>query len=187
MQSGINPAKTQSLTVKQSLIDSKLSEIATALQGFKELSGLKEQMNTLQTKLNETEKNMSMSQYVRPIHTPATAVKRLSKIDPRFQSQHKYIFTPETTSYLKTPSFNNWQWEENEMTALLEHMFFELGLVDHYKIELPVLKRFLSTVKDNYNLNPFHNFRHCFCVTQMVKLLQLHNLDVWLAKYHRVM
>ncbi|RKP16301.1 Pde9 in complex with Ibmx [Rozella allomycis CSF55] len=90
------------------------------------------------------------------------------KIDPRFASQPKYIFTEETTEYLKHPSFNNWQWEENEMTALLEHMFSELGLIEHYKIELPKLKRFLNTVKDNYNNNPFHNFRHCFCVTQMM-------------------
>lgn len=23
-------------------------------------------------------------------------------------------------------------------------------------------------VRDNYRSNPFHNFRHCFCVTQMM-------------------
>jgi len=24
-------------------------------------------------------------------------------------------------------------------------------------------------VQENYRDNPFHNFRHCFCVTQMVR------------------
>ena len=106
--------------------------------------------------------------YIGGASAPKASIKRITKIDPRFQNQPKYVFTEETVQYLKQPSFNNWQWEENEMTALMENMFFELGLVDHFKIDLPTLKRFLITVKDNYNVNPFHNFRHCFCVTQMV-------------------
>jgi high affinity cGMP-specific 3',5'-cyclic phosphodiesterase 9 len=106
---------------------------------------------------------------------PSKSIKRISKIDPIFAHQPKYVFTDETIAYLKHPSFNNWQWEENEMTALMEHMYMELGLVERFKIELPVLKRFLCTVKDNYNHNPFHNFRHSFCVTQMVCAhVQLH-------------
>jgi len=100
--------------------------------------------------------------------TPKKAVRRVSKIDPRYLSQPKYTFTPETREYLKTPQFDNWQWEENEMLALMEFMFSELNLVEEFNIDVPVLKRFLQAIKDNYNNNPFHNFRHSFCVTQML-------------------
>lgn len=118
----------------------------------------------------EAEKTVTTSALHRNLPgNPVCNIKRLSKLDPRFAHQPKYVFTEETTEYLKQPSFNNWQWEENEMASLLEHMFFELGVVEAFKIDLPTLKRFLRCVKDNYNLNPFHNFRHCFCVTQMVK------------------
>jgi len=161
--------KTQSLTIKQGLIDTKLTEIANALASMKDLGNLKEQINSLNKRLEDQEKQVNMNPlYIGGSSAPKAAIKRITKIDPRFQNQPKYVFTEETVQYLKQPSFNNWQWEENEMTALMENMFFELGLVDHFKIDLPTLKRFLITVKDNYNLNPFHNFRHCFCVTQMM-------------------
>jgi hypothetical protein len=44
--------KTQSLTIKQGLIDSKLTEIATALNGMKDLGNLKDQINALNKKLD---------------------------------------------------------------------------------------------------------------------------------------
>ena len=31
--------------------------------------------------------------------------------------------------------------------------------------------RFLLRVQENYRNNPFHNFRHAFCVTQMMYVL----------------
>ena len=33
------------------------------------------------------------------------------------------------------------------------------------------LVRFLLRVQENYRNNPFHNFRHAFCVTQMMYVL----------------
>ena len=33
----------------------------------------------------------------------------------------------------------------------------------------PILQNFLFEVFRNYNATPFHNFRHAFCVTQMVR------------------
>lgn len=40
-------------------------------------------------------------------------------------------------------------------------------------------------VHDNYRNNPFHNFRHCFCVTQMMySMVWLCNLQVSPAKEH---
>merc|ERR1711978_391271 len=69
----------------------------------------------------------------------------------------------------------------------MEEMFHELGLVDELDIHPSTLKRFdrisimlveesvvfrfLLRVQENYRNNPFHNFRHAFCVTQMMYVL----------------
>ncbi|EGF76813.1 hypothetical protein BATDEDRAFT_28314 [Batrachochytrium dendrobatidis JAM81] len=80
----------------------------------------------------------------------------------------RYIFTEHTKEWLKSPTFDNWQWDDNELLGLFELMFVEMGLVEEFKIDLGVLRRFLSVVRENYNNNPFHNFKHSFCVTQMM-------------------
>ena len=36
---------------------------------------------------------------------------------------------------------------------------------------MTALVRFLLRVQENYRNNPFHNFRHAFCVTQMMYVL----------------
>jgi hypothetical protein len=33
------------------------------------------------------------------------------------------VFTEETLSFLKTPNFDNWQWDDNEIMGLLELIF----------------------------------------------------------------
>ncbi|KAG7172285.1 High affinity cGMP-specific 3',5'-cyclic phosphodiesterase 9A-like 1, partial [Homarus americanus] len=80
----------------------------------------------------------------------------------------KYNLTKETVENLKLPSFDVWQWEPNEMLTLLEHMYRDLGLMEEFCINPPTLRNFLVSVQENYRNNPFHNFRHCFCVTQMM-------------------
>ncbi|XP_021359914.1 high affinity cGMP-specific 3',5'-cyclic phosphodiesterase 9A-like [Mizuhopecten yessoensis] len=83
-------------------------------------------------------------------------------------SYPKYTLSQETVDYLKQPTFDIWHWEPNEMLSLLEHMYHELGLVTEFNINPITLKRWLLCVQENYRNNPFHNFRHCFCVTQMM-------------------
>ncbi|XP_075930826.1 high affinity cGMP-specific 3',5'-cyclic phosphodiesterase 9A isoform X5 [Petromyzon marinus] len=80
----------------------------------------------------------------------------------------KYMLSQETIHALKQPTFDVWQWEHNEMLSCLEHMFHDLGLVSEFNINPITLKRWLLAVQENYRNNPFHNFRHCFCVTQMM-------------------
>lgn len=63
----------------------------------------------------------------------------------------------------------NRQWEEAEMLVLLQVMFTDLDFLTALHIELDVLQNFLFEVYCHYNSIPFHNFRHCFCVTQMVR------------------
>lgn len=55
------------------------------------------------------------------------------------------------------------------MLVLLQVMFTDLDFQAAFHIELDVLENFLFEVYCHYNSIPFHNFRHCFCVTQMVR------------------
>ncbi|XP_055229629.1 high affinity cGMP-specific 3',5'-cyclic phosphodiesterase 9A isoform X2 [Gorilla gorilla gorilla] len=63
------------------------------------------------------------------------------KLTPRrdVPTYPKYLLSPETIEALRKPTFDVWLWEPNEFC-----------------------------VHDNYRNNPFHNFRHCFCVAQMM-------------------
>ncbi|NXA51179.1 PDE9A phosphodiesterase, partial [Nothocercus julius] len=83
-------------------------------------------------------------------------------------SYPKYMLSQETIEALRKPTFDVWLWEPNEMLSCLEHMYHDLGLVKDFNINPITLKRWLLCIHDNYRNNPFHNFRHCFCVTQMM-------------------
>ncbi|XP_025102505.1 high affinity cGMP-specific 3',5'-cyclic phosphodiesterase 9A-like isoform X2 [Pomacea canaliculata] len=90
----------------------------------------------------------------------------------------KYTLSKETVDYLKQPTFDIWHWEPNEMLSLLEHMYHEVGLVQEFNINPITLKRWLLCVQENYRNNPFHNFRHCFCVSQMMYGM-IHLAKLW--------
>ncbi|XP_061092655.1 high affinity cGMP-specific 3',5'-cyclic phosphodiesterase 9A isoform X3 [Conger conger] len=76
--------------------------------------------------------------------------------------------TDEVRQYLKTPTFDNWQWEDTEIMVLLQVMYTDLDFISTFNIEVEVLQQFLYEVYRRYNNIPFHNFKHCFCVTQMM-------------------
>uniref|UniRef100_A0A8C5LAX2 Phosphodiesterase n=1 Tax=Jaculus jaculus TaxID=51337 RepID=A0A8C5LAX2_JACJA len=92
------------------------------------------------------------------------------KLTPRrdVPTYPKYLLSPETIDALRKPTFDVWLWEPNEMLSCLEHMYHDLGLVRDFNINPVTLRRWLLCVHDNYRNNPFHNFRHCFCVAQMM-------------------
>ncbi|XP_071969460.1 high affinity cGMP-specific 3',5'-cyclic phosphodiesterase 9A isoform X2 [Engystomops pustulosus] len=92
------------------------------------------------------------------------------RINPRrdVPSYPKYTLSSETIETLKKPTFDVWQWEYNEMLSCLEFMYHDLGLVREFNMNPITLKRWLLCIQENYRTNPFHNFRHCFCVTQMM-------------------
>ena len=75
----------------------------------------------------------------------------------------------ETKNYLKKPSFDNWKFDDAEMLVLLQHIFIDLELNIKFSIKTETLQQFLFEIYSNYNNVPFHNFRHAFTVTQMVK------------------
>uniref|UniRef100_A0A673W6L5 Phosphodiesterase n=1 Tax=Salmo trutta TaxID=8032 RepID=A0A673W6L5_SALTR len=83
-------------------------------------------------------------------------------------SYPKYTLSQETIEALKKPTFDVWHWEHNEMLSCLEYMYHDLGLVKEFNMNPITLKRWLLGIQENYRSNPFHNFRHCFCVSQMM-------------------
>ncbi|XP_035988543.1 high affinity cGMP-specific 3',5'-cyclic phosphodiesterase 9A [Fundulus heteroclitus] len=87
----------------------------------------------------------------------------------------------ELRQYLKTPTFDNWQWEDAEIMVLLQVMYTDLDFLSTFNIEPEVLQQFLFEVYRRYNNIPFHNFKHCFCVTQMMYGL------IWLTDLRRNM
>ncbi|KAI4805168.1 hypothetical protein KUCAC02_009796 [Chaenocephalus aceratus] len=52
--------------------------------------------------------------------------------------------------------------------VLLQVMYTDLDFIAAFNIEPAVLHHFLFEVYRRYNNIPFHNFKHCFCVTQMM-------------------
>ncbi|XP_053307866.1 high affinity cGMP-specific 3',5'-cyclic phosphodiesterase 9A-like [Spea bombifrons] len=92
------------------------------------------------------------------------------KLNPRrdVPTYPKYTLSSETVEALKKPTFDVWHWEHNEMLSCLEFMYHDLGLVHEFNMNPITLKRWLLSIQENYRTNPFHNFRHCFCVTQMM-------------------
>ncbi|KAM9802504.1 high affinity cGMP-specific 3',5'-cyclic phosphodiesterase 9A isoform 3-T3 [Syngnathus typhle] len=86
----------------------------------------------------------------------------------KFLQMSSLEVSEEVRQYLKTPTFDNWQWEDAEIMVLLQVMYTDLDLIATYNIEPEVLQQFLFEVYRRYNNIPFHNFKHCFCVTQMV-------------------
>ncbi|XP_023318923.1 high affinity cGMP-specific 3',5'-cyclic phosphodiesterase 9A-like, partial [Trichogramma pretiosum] len=72
---------------------------------------------------------------------------------------------------LKSPKFDARQWQDQDLLLFLKVMFTELGLMNKFKINITKLHSFLIKVYDSYNDVPFHNFRHCFCVAQMMYVI----------------
>lgn len=69
---------------------------------------------------------------------------------------------------LRLPSFDSYDWEDYEILHLMETMFVELNFIEKFHISPIRLREWLYEVYKHYNEVPFHNFRHCFCVSQMV-------------------
>uniref|UniRef100_A0A1Y1K8A9 Phosphodiesterase n=2 Tax=Photinus pyralis TaxID=7054 RepID=A0A1Y1K8A9_PHOPY len=70
--------------------------------------------------------------------------------------------------WLRMPTFDSRQWEDEELLLLLQQMYLDLDFCSKFAININTLRTFLYEVYKNYNEVPFHNFRHCFCVAQML-------------------
>lgn len=86
----------------------------------------------------------------------------------KFKKISQVQVTDEVREYLRKPTFDNWQWDDPEMIILLRQMYIDLDLVSKFNIEMNVLHQWLYEIYKNYNQVPFHNFKHCFMVAQMM-------------------
>ncbi|CAD5122292.1 DgyrCDS10733 [Dimorphilus gyrociliatus] len=86
----------------------------------------------------------------------------------KFLELCKVQATEQVREYLKKPTFDNWQWEDAEIMFLLRQMYIDLGFLHTFNIEMSTLQHWLYEIYKNYNLVPFHNFKHCFMVAQMM-------------------
>ncbi|XP_056903884.1 high affinity cGMP-specific 3',5'-cyclic phosphodiesterase 9A isoform X1 [Takifugu flavidus] len=94
--------------------------------------------------------------------------KECEHVREKFLQMSSLEISEEVRQYLKTPTFDNWQWEDAEIMVLLQFMYTDLDFISTFNIEPEVLQQFLFEVYRRYNNIPFHNFKHCFCVTQMM-------------------
>ncbi|KAF7259185.1 hypothetical protein EG68_02963 [Paragonimus skrjabini miyazakii] len=150
-----------------------------------ELDRLKKDLQDIRTQLWEQKVPGSSTSLAKPLpgylrlNADGIKIAQLESMHPL----EKYTLTQSTIDYLKKPTFDIWHWEPNEMLALLEHMYMELGVVEEFKINPITMKRWLLSMQANYRNNPFHNFRHSFCVTQMMYgMLYLCGLNKTLTK-----
>ncbi|CAH8440130.1 unnamed protein product [Dicrocoelium dendriticum] len=135
-----------------------------------ELAKLRNELNDLRNQFSEGRASdylTVLNENIRGRRTVDMGGIKIVRLDDD-QPLERYTLTASTIEYLKKPSFDIWHWEPNEMLALLEHMYNELGLVEEFRINPLTLKRWLLSIQANYRNNPFHNFRHCFCVAQMM-------------------
>lgn len=76
----------------------------------------------------------------------------------------------EVKAALRLPAFDSYEWEDWDVIHLMQTMFVELNLLEKFQIPRDTLREWLYEVYKHYNDVPFHNYRHCFCVAQMVSL-----------------
>ena len=55
-----------------------------------------------------------------------------------------------------------------QLMILMREMYRDLGLHRTFAIEMRPMNNWLCKVYYHYNLVPYHSFKHCFMVTQMI-------------------
>ena len=79
--------------------------------------------------------------------------------------------TPKIYNWLQSTKFDTNKWQDDELLFIMEKMFDQLGFQNKFHIYSSTVFDFLRKIYQNYKNVPFHNFRHCFCVAQMVTIL----------------
>ncbi|XP_076289942.1 phosphodiesterase 9 [Lasioglossum baleicum] len=143
------------------------------------LRELKRQVDSFKNKLEHNDQLNWLSYYKQlpePIY--ADSCRRLQyrrksdsmkrKVREKFLNICDVSVSTSVREWLRSPAFDARQWEDEELLLMLQTMFVELDLPQKFNIPLPILRNFLYEVYNNYNEVPFHNFRHCFCVAQMM-------------------
>ncbi|KAJ3117166.1 High affinity cAMP-specific and IBMX-insensitive 3',5'-cyclic phosphodiesterase 9A [Phlyctochytrium bullatum] len=135
-----------------------------------DVSSLKQNMKTVKSKI-ELDSSSHLFHYTANNPAMKPAIERIARLPIASIGATTFktpTFSQEVLEHLKHPTFDIWQWSEEELIALIEWMFEDLNLIKEFSIDRDKLRLFLCCIRYGYNKNPFHNFQHCFCVTQMV-------------------
>lgn len=97
-----------------------------------------------------------------------TSLPKHTEVKKRFMEICDRTLSDEIKSALRLPAFDSYEWQDEDVLFLMQTMFIDTGLVEKFNIPLATLREWLYEVYKHYNAVPFHNFRHCFCVAQMV-------------------
>uniref|UniRef100_A0A1B0DBG4 Phosphodiesterase n=1 Tax=Phlebotomus papatasi TaxID=29031 RepID=A0A1B0DBG4_PHLPP len=106
----------------------------------------------------------------RPMGPPQrkNSLPKHSEVKKKFLEICDTALSDEVKAALRLPAFDSYEWEDADVLHLMQTMFLELGLVSHFNLPVGTLREWLYEVYKHYNDVPFHNFRHCFCVAQMM-------------------
>lgn len=112
----------------------------------------------------------------RPVGPPhrKTSLPKHTEVKKRFLEICDRTLSEEIKSALRLPAFDSYEWDDEDVLHLMQTMFTDMGLVEKFGIPLATLREWLYEVYKHYNAVPFHNFRHCFCVAQMVLILTIY-------------
>ncbi len=73
------------------------------------------------------------------------------RVFAEFKKHMVVAVSEETRQYLKTPTFNNWNFEDHEMLLLLQQMFVDLDLTTQFAIKVLTLSGLRVSYKSLYN------------------------------------
>ncbi|KAJ8951049.1 hypothetical protein NQ318_003745, partial [Aromia moschata] len=90
------------------------------------------------------------------------------RVKQNFESICEAQVSDAIRQWLRMPTFDARPWEDEELLLLLQQMYLDHDLCSKFAIDITTLRNFLYETYKNYNDVPFHNFRHCFCVAQML-------------------
>ncbi|XP_064642290.1 high affinity cGMP-specific 3',5'-cyclic phosphodiesterase 9A-like isoform X1 [Lineus longissimus] len=156
------------LLVENGELPQSLSEIKHKVESFREkLEGV-EHLSWL-----GLFKDISSGTSLQPFWNKKNNSKRkdqehYERVFEKFKKMSQVQMTESVRVYLRKPTFDNWQWDDAEILVLLQQMYIDLGFLSTFNIELKTLQLWLYEVYIHYNSVPFHNFKHCFMVAQMM-------------------
>ncbi|XP_038121113.1 high affinity cGMP-specific 3',5'-cyclic phosphodiesterase 9A isoform X2 [Culex quinquefasciatus] len=103
-----------------------------------------------------------------------TSLPKHTDVKKRFLEVAATTLPDEVKAALRLPAFDSYEWEDWDVIHLMQTMFVELNLLDKFQIPPETLREWLYEVYKHYNDVPFHNYRHCFCVAQMMYAITWH-------------
>ncbi|XP_026846038.1 high affinity cGMP-specific 3',5'-cyclic phosphodiesterase 9A [Drosophila persimilis] len=124
----------------------------------------------LKRKVEYTERMNWLCLSKRPLGPPhrKSSLPKHQEVKRRFLEICDTNFSDEVKAALRLPAFDSYEWGDADVIHLMQTMFIELGFIEKFSIPAETLREWLYEVYKHYNEVPFHNFRHCFCVAQMM-------------------